>query len=218
MKNSEAKVTFPSGLLQLEGVLTTPVGRGPFPAVLICHPHPSFGGSMDNTVVRSISDGLLKKSITTLRFNFRGVGKSEGSFGHVAGEQEDVEAAVSFLVAEKQVDRRRVGLVGYSAGAVFGVPVAVRDRRVRALAAISLPLGMMDLEPVRISPKPKLFASGSKDDFASVEELTKFCQSCVEPKECDIVEGADHFWKGYEAALSRTVGDFLRRALARQDK
>ena len=210
---NESKVSFRSGRILLEGVESTPVGAGTFPAVVVCHPHPSFGGSMDNNVVMSICEALFEKSIMTLRFNFRGVGKSEGSFGHGIGEQEDVEAAISFLVAEKRADPRRLGLAGYSAGAVFGVPVAVRDTQVRALAAISLPIGMMDLEAVRTSPKPKLFVSGSRDDFASVDELNEFCQSCVEPQECIIIEGADHFWQGYEARLAGTVSDFFSRAL-----
>ena len=209
----ETKVSFRSGQLLLEGALATPSGKGPFPTVLVCHPHPSFGGSMENNVVVSICEALFKKSIMSLRFNFRGVGKSEGRFGHGIGEQEDVKAAISFLSLEKQTDLRRLGLVGYSAGAVFGLPVAVADPRVSALAAISLPLGMMELDAVRTCPKPKLFVLGSKDDFTSVNELNEFCQSCVEPKECAVIDGADHIWEGYEARLAKTVSDFLSRVL-----
>jgi uncharacterized protein len=212
---NEESVSFRSGQLMLEGVKSTPVGAGPFPAVVVCHPHPSFGGSMDNNVVMSICEALFEKSIVTLRFNFRGVGKSEGSFGHGIGEQEDVQAAISFLARRKR--SIALGLAGYSAGAVFGVPVAVTNTRVLAFAAISLPIGMMDLEAVRTSPKPKLFVSGSRDDFASVDDLNEFCRSCVEPKECVIVEGADHFWQGHEADLAATVSDFFSRTLNPSD-
>ena len=118
------------------------------------------------------------------------------------------------MVAEKQVDHRRLGLAGYSAGAVFGVPVAVRDMQIRTLLAISLPLGMMDLDAVRTCPKPKLFVSGSKDDFGSVDEFAEFCQTCVEPKECVIIDGADHLWQGYEVGLAKTVSDFLLHSLS----
>ena len=210
----ETKVSFRSGQLLLEGALSTPPGKGPFPSVLVCHPHPSFGGSMDNNVVVNICQALFKKSIATLRFNFRGVGGSEGHFSHGTGEQEDVKAAISFLISEKKTDPRRLGLAGYSAGAVFGLPGAVADDRVSARAAISLPLGMMELDAVRTCPKPKMFVSGSKDDFTSVNELNEFCQSCVEPKECAIIEGADHMWEGYEARLARVVSDFLSRSLS----
>ena len=210
---SQTAVSFSSGQLLLEGVTSVPAGEGPFPAVLVCHPHPSFGGSMDNGVVVGICEALLERSIMTLRFNFRGVGKSEGAFGHGVGEAEDVKAALDFLAGDTKSDPGRLGLAGYSAGAVFGIPVAVKDERVRALAAISLPLGMMDLDAVRISPKPKLFVLGSKDDFTSASELEEFCESCVEPKECSVIEGADHSWSGYEASVAATVSDFLSRAL-----
>ena len=92
----EVKVSFRSGQLLLEGAESTPVGTGPFPAVLVCHPHPSLGGSMDNNMVRSICEALFERSIMTLRFNFRGVVKSEVHFGHGVGEQEDMEAAIFF--------------------------------------------------------------------------------------------------------------------------
>ena len=142
------------------------------------------------------------------------MGRSEGHFSHGTGEREDVKAAISFLISEKETDPLRLGLAGYSAGAMFGLPVAVSDPRVRALVAISLPLGMMDLDAVRTCPKPKLFVSGSKDDFTSESELKEFCQSCVEPKECAVIEGADHMWEGYEARLAKKVSDFLSRSLS----
>ncbi len=212
---TEARVSFRSGKLSLEGMLSAPKGTGPFPAAVVCHPHPSMGGSMENNVVKSICTALVRKSIVTLRFNFRGVGVSEGSFGHGVGEQDDVKAAIKFLSAEKQVDSRRLAFAGYSAGAVFGLPVAVKDTNVWAFAAISLPLGMMDVEDVKTSPKSKLFVWGSKDDYTTAGEVTEFCESCIEPKQCAIVEGADHFWEGHERAVAKTVSDFLSASLAR---
>ncbi len=210
----ETKVSFRSGELLLEGAISTPPGEGPFPTVLVCHPHPSFGGSMDNNVVMSICEVLFRKSIRSLRFNFRGVGKSKGHFSHGTGEQEDIKAAISFLIAEKQTNPHCLGLAGYSAGAIFSLPVAVADERVHALVAISLPLSMVDLDAVRAYPKPKMFVSGSEDDFTSVDEFTEFCQSCVEPKECAVIDGADHLWQGHEANLAKIVSDFLFHALS----
>ncbi len=210
---NETMVTFSSGKLLLEGARSSPSGKGPFAAVLVCHPHPSFGGSMDNNVVKSICEALFDRSIVTLRFNFRGVGKSQGQFGHGIGEQDDVKAAIAFLAGERHVDPHRIGLAGYSAGAVFGTAVAVEDARVQALAAISLPLGMTDLEGVKNWPKPKLFIAGSKDDFAPGDELTELCRTAAEPKECAVIEGADHFWQGYEETLAKKVVNFFSRAL-----
>lgn len=208
---NETKVTFRSGKLLLEGARSNPSGEGPLGAVLVCHPHPSFGGSMDNNVVKGICQALFDRSIVTLRFNFRGVGKSEGRFAHGIGEQEDVEAAIEFLAGERDIDARRIGLAGYSAGAVFGTSVAVTDARVQALAVISFPLGMADLGAVKSWPKPKLFIAGSKDDFAPADELNELCRTAIEPKECAVIDGADHFWQGYEEVLAGKVGDFFSR-------
>ncbi len=97
----QTRVSFVSGGLVLEGMLAVPEGTGPFPAVIVCHPHPLYGGSMDNNVVNSISETLVQASLVSLKFNFRGVGGSQGEFGQGIGEQEYVEAAISFLSTVK---------------------------------------------------------------------------------------------------------------------
>jgi alpha/beta superfamily hydrolase len=83
----KTRVSFPSGELFLEGILAIPEGAGPFPAVIICHPHPLYGGSMDNNVVYSLSETLTQASFVSFKFNFRGVGGSQGEFGQGIGEQ-----------------------------------------------------------------------------------------------------------------------------------
>ena len=93
----QTRVSFSSGGLSLEGILAIPEGAGSFPAVIICHPHPLYGGNMDNNVVLSLSDTLTQASLASFKFNFRGVGGSQGEFGQGIGEQEDVEAAISFI-------------------------------------------------------------------------------------------------------------------------
>ena len=86
---TETRVTFPCGDLTLEGVTSVPEGEGPFPAVAVCHPHPLQGGMMDNNVVFAVCRSLMRASIASLRFNFRGVGRSEGRHDEGAGEQDD---------------------------------------------------------------------------------------------------------------------------------
>ena len=110
MKNT--RVVFPSGELLLEGILATPKGAGPFPAVIICHPHPLYGGDMDNNVVHSLSETLTQASFVSFRFNFRGVGASQGEFGQGISEQEDVKAAISFISTLREADSGRIGLAG----------------------------------------------------------------------------------------------------------
>lgn len=209
----ETRASFPSGELLLEGVLATPLGAGPFPAVIVCHPHPLYGGSMDNNVVCALSETLTQASFVSFRFNFRGVGESQGEFGQGIGEQADVEAAISFVSKLKEVDPQRIGLVGYSAGAGFGLPIGSDDARIKALVAVSPPVSMFDFGFLRSCPKPKFLISGDKDDLISAQEFLEFCGNLPRPKECETIEGADHFWSGHESHLAAKVTAFFVRLL-----
>jgi len=207
------RVSFPSGGLVLEGILTIPEGDGLFPAVIVCHPHPLYGGSMDNNVVYSLSETLTQASLASFKFNFRGVGGSQGEFGQGIGEQEDVEAAISFVSTVKEVDYKRIGLAGYSAGAGFALPVGFNDDRIKALAAVSPPIPMFDFDFLKNCPKPKLLISGSRDELIPINQFLEFCQNLPEPKECESIEGAGHFWWGYESRLAAKVATFFTKVL-----
>ena len=209
----ETRVSFPSGEILLEGILAMPQGTGLFPAVIVCHPHPLYGGSIDNNVVYSLSEALTQASFVSFKFNFRGVGGSQGDFGQGIGEQEDVEAAISFLNKVKEVDSKRIGLAGYSAGAGFAFPVCFNDARIKALAAVSPPLNMFDFDFLKSCPKPKFLISGSRDNFTSLDQFLEFCQNLPEPKECVIIEGADHFWWEYESRLAAKMTAFFVKVL-----
>ena len=207
------RLEFPSGELSLEGVLQVPEGAGAFPAVVVCHPHPLYGGSMDNNVVNSLCGALAQASIISFKFNFRGVGASRGRYGGGTGEQEDVSAAISLISGRAEADSERIGLVGYSAGAGFAFPVAVGDVRIKAVAAVSPPLSMFAFDSLKDCLKPKLLISGSMDDFTPASRFLQICQNLPEPKECLSIEGADHFWWGYESDLAGKVAAFFAKAL-----
>ena len=207
------RVTFPSGELFLEGIVAIPQGAGPLPAVIVCHPHPLYGGSMDNNVVCSLSQTLTKASFVSFKFNFRGVGGSKGEFGQGIGEQADVEAAISFISTLKEIDSARIGLVGYSAGAGFALPTGSSDGRIKALAAVSPPLNMFSFDFLKSCPKPKFLISGSRDNFTPADQFLEFSQNLAEPKQCEIIEGADHFWWEHESRLAAKVTDFFTRVL-----
>jgi len=209
----KARVSFSSGGLFLEGILAIPEGAGPLPAVIVCHPHPLYGGSMDNNVVCNLSETLTQASLASFKFNFRGVGGSQGEFGQGIGEREDVEAAISFISTVKEVDSKRIGLAGYSAGAGFALPVGFNNDRIRALAAVSPPLPMFDFDFLKSCPKPKLLISGSRDNLIPTDQFLEFCQNLPEPKECESIEGADHFWWGYESSMVAKVTAFFTRVL-----
>ena len=130
-------VVFPCGSIQLEGILSLPDGKAPFPAVVVCHPHPLYGGDMNNNVVTAVCSALARGSIAALRFNFRGVGNSSGSFSDGSGEKDDLRAALDFLCTLKEIDKRKIGLAGYSFGGMAANSVALKDDRVKQLALIS---------------------------------------------------------------------------------
>jgi len=209
----ETRVNFQSGELALEGVLAIPEGAGSFPAVIVCHPHPLYGGNMDNNVVCSLAETLTQASFVYFKFNFRGVGGSQGEFGQGTGEQEDVEAAISFMSTVKAVDSKRIGLAGYSAGAGFALPIGSSDGRIKALAAVSPPLNEFNFDFLKDCLKPKLLVSGSRDNSTAADEFLQFCQSLAEPKQCEIIEGADHSWWEYESRLAAKVTAFFVRVL-----
>ena len=203
------RASFPSGELSLEGILSVPQRAGPFPAVIVCHPHPLYGGSMDNNVVRSLCEALAQASLASFRFNFRGAGGSQGEFDHGRGEREDVKAAISFTTAVEGVDSKRIGLAGYSAGAGFALPVGCDDERTKALAAISPPFSMFNFDFLKECLKPKLLITGGEDEFVPTDRFLEFCRSLPEPKECACIEGVDHFWRGHESRLTTRVAAFF---------
>jgi alpha/beta superfamily hydrolase len=209
----ETRVNFQSGELALEGVLAIPEGAGPFPTAIVCHPHPLYSGNMDNNVVCSLAETLTQASFVSFKFNFRGVGESQGEFGRGIGEQADVEAAISFITTVKAVNPQRIGLAGYSAGAGFALPVGSKDARIKALAAVSPPLNEFNFDFLRSSSKPKLLISGSRDNSTAADEFLQFCQSLAEPKQCEIIEGADHSWWEYESRLAAKVTTFFIKVL-----
>ena len=117
----------PSGPLTLEGRYRRGAEGGAGPAgVVICHPHPQFGGSMDNNVVEALEDALAAGGMATLAFNFRGVGGSGGGYDQMRGEVDDVVAALTYLAKRPEVDPGRIGLAGYSFGGLMAMLAAAR--------------------------------------------------------------------------------------------
>ena len=222
-----SSVTFPtasSRALQLEGVLHFVEDDGQLPAAVICHPHPLGGGSMHNGVVVAIARALASRGVLTLRFNFRGVGASQGVHDNGRGERDDVAGALDWLLAQPAVDPQRVSLVGYSFGACVGLVHAHADPRVSAFAAVGLAVEFCDPDAMRpftgssqdlSQPAPgaftcpKLFITGERDQLALPGEMRKLVERLPEPKSVQIVPGADHFWWGSERKVGELVADFV---------
>jgi alpha/beta superfamily hydrolase len=199
--------TFPSGDLILEGLLHQPAAT-PHPAAVVCHPHPLFGGDMHNSVVAAVCQALVGSGIAALRFNFRGVGRSQGRFGDGIGERADAMAALAYLRQREGVDTARVGIVGYSFGAAVALVAA--DDQVAVLAAISPPAHAMPRLSIRC---PTLLITGDRDDVAPPAHVAALARTLGPHCRAEIVPGADHFWWGHDEKLGRTVAAFLADSL-----
>jgi len=210
----QKRVSFASGKLTLEGLINFPQRDGTFPVVVLCHPHPLYGGSMDNNVILAVSSALVEKSIIALMFNFRGVGGSQGKFGGGIGEWEDVSAALSWIMSQPAVDKGRVGLAGYSFGAMVALPVGCSDDRVKALSLISMPPGPEQISQLKKCTKPKLLICGTNDMVVPAKEAERMGREAAEPKQFELISGADHIWWGYESILAQKVTDFFTLTLA----
>ncbi len=211
----ESRVTIPSGDITLEGALHVPEGEGPFPAVVVCHPHPQYGGDMHSNVVMAVVAGAVGRGIAALRFNFRGVGRSGGAHDGGNREQDDVRAALAHAAALPGIDPARVALAGYSFGAWMAA--AAVGPAPPALVLVALPLGAgRDSAPALAAyPHPILLVAGDSDHVCAASALRALGESLGDRAETEIVPGTDHFWAGHERALSTLVGDFLTRALSR---
>lgn len=207
------RIAIDSDGARLEGVLAAPEGEGPFPGVVICHPHPQYGGSMHNNVVAAVASSLVARGIAAVMFNFRGVGASEGTPGDRDEARTDIAAALGFAAAVPEVEAGRVALAGYSFGA--GTAAAAVSADVPALALISLPLMMAEdaRDTLAAYAGPLLLISGSADDGSNEDGLRALAESCAGEASVHIVGGADHFWGGDEYTIEQTVGPFFAEAL-----
>ncbi len=207
----ENRVKFPSSDLTLEGIVTLPEGNGPFPGVVVCHPHPLQGGEMNNNVVIPVCLMLGQASIASLRFNFRGVGRSEGKFAEGVGERGDAVAAISYLSSFEAVDKDRIGLCGYSFGGAVSLEVAPNEARVKALALISPDISTYT--PLKQYTRPKLIVCGGADQFVSIIALQRLAEEMPPPNDFELIAGADHFWGGFESRVAARVAAFFLNAL-----
>lgn len=198
--------------LQLEGRLHLPAGPGPFPAAVVAHPHPLWGGSMHNRVVDQIARTLAARGWAALRFNFRGVGRSQGRYDEGRGEIYDLIGALNCLAAQEEVDAGRLAVVGYSFGARVAGQVAARDERVRAYAGVALPMSSpYDVDLSRFT-RPKYFITGARDTVSPPELLRQYVGGLPEPKALYVVPDADHLLPGYEQVVADYVADFMESA------
>jgi len=186
----EEKIIFLSEDYKIEGLLDK---QSEDNGVVITHPHPLYGGDMNNFIVDLIARAYSEKGYTTIRFNFRGVGKSKGSYDNGTGEQEDVRAALSTL---KQMGIKNIDLAGYSFGAWVNALAISKSYFVENMVMVSPPVGFVDFSPVNSIPCLKLVVTGSIDDIAPADRIKTMYPAWNRKAHLEIINGADHFYSG----------------------
>ena len=208
----------------LDAVLEIPAGAGgPVPCVVLCHPHPLYGGDRRNNVVRALAEGALGAGVAALSFDFRGVGASDGSHDGGRGERDDARAALAAAAAQPEVDAGRIALAGYSFGggvaaAVVTDALAGGDAAPVALALVAAPMPPPEEVAAALAryQGPLLLACGEEDRFCSAEALSALRAGRGErggETEMLVAPGIDHFWAGGERRLAGRTGAFLAGAL-----
>jgi uncharacterized protein len=194
----EEKIIFPSGPLLLEGYYAQGAvsGRG----VVVTHPHPLMGGSMENNVVETLVETFFLQGYTTLRFNFRGVGRSEGRYDEGVREQDDLLAAAGLL---QQKGVREIVLAGYSFGAWVTVQVLRRLPSLGGGVLVSPPIDLMDFDFSGLEGKIRLILTGDRDPYCGATRLLEIARRIQAPVK--LLPGADHFYSGREKELSAAL-------------
>jgi len=193
------RITFLSETYEIEGLLNK---RDEKKGVVVTHPHPLYGGDMYNMVVESIVHVYHMKGYSTLKFNFRGVGRSQGAYDKGFGEQKDVLAAISFLA---DMGMEQIDLAGYSFGAWVNAHAMQGDGPVEEMIMVSPPVGSMDFSAIGTMNSLKLVVTGNRDDIAPADVIEKMIPAWNPDARFEVIDGADHFYGGYLKQLESVL-------------
>jgi alpha/beta superfamily hydrolase len=190
-----------------EGLVATGAERGIRAGVVLGHPHPQFGGTMHTKGVYHTAKGLSRIGCAVLRFNFRGVGKSEGTWDEGRGEWDDFRAALDVMSGRFPDIPQWAG--GMSFGSWVGTNVGAEDPRVSALIGVASPVNKWDFEAVARSAKAKFFIHGEMDEICGFREINAFYARCADPKELVIIDSSDHLFNGVAGEVADAVEQLL---------
>ncbi|MGH2480454.1 MAG: alpha/beta hydrolase [Ktedonobacteraceae bacterium] len=210
---TERFVTFASRgqpSFQLEGVVHTPSTPDKAAAVILCHPQPASSDMSDSLLVE-VARKLAEDGMLALRFNFRGVGQSQGQQTDGRMEPLDIAGAIECALAQPGIDPTKLCLVGHGFGAYIALTYAPFDPRVRTVVAISLPLYRATSSGFpKAFERPKLFMTGEFDEICPLYKLEPFVEQQKGPRGIKVITGARHLMRGYEEAGASTVHKYLR--------
>jgi hypothetical protein len=192
----------------IEALLEAPPARS-LPCVgVVCHPHPLFGGAMTNKVVHSVARCWNELGVPTLRFNFRGVGASQGRYDEGRGETDDALAVIEF--GRRRWPDAALWLAGFSFGAYVALRTAARARPA-LLVAVAPPVGRWDFTGLAAPACPWLIVQGDRDDLVDAAAVQAWAGAQRPEPQVAMLAGAEHFFHGRLHDLREAVRDFSRR-------
>lgn len=189
------------------------------PIALVLHPHPQFGGSMNNKVVYNIYKTLFENGFTVLRINFRGVGRSLGQYDEGIGEMTDAATALDWLQVNYPMSKFTL-LAGFSFGAWIAMQLIMRRPEVTHFIAVSPPVNKYDFSFLAPCPVPGLIVQGDKDSVVSEKAVHELANRLLKPKNTEIsyrvIPEADHFFRRKIELLNEEIDDYLKSAFTNQ--
>jgi len=187
------------------------------PIVLILHPDPSRGGTMDTKVIFELYKIFIKNGFSTIRFNFRGVGKSDGSFDDGEGELSDAASVLDWL-QQYNTNSKKCWVAGFSFGAWVAMQLLMRRPEIDGFVCVSPPANIRDFSFLAPCPSSGLILHGDKDYIASYESTRILSEKLQKQKKADIIfksiKGADHFYENYKKELTSTVDNYIKNKLS----
>ena len=196
---TEERIFFNSGELKIEGLLERSSGDK---GVVVTHPHPLYGGTMHNAVVKGIVRAYRDSGYSTFRFNFRGVERSEGDYDNGIGEQEDVRSAVKTLAA---LESTSIDLAGYSFGAWVNAVGLKTFEEVGRMIMVSPPVGLLNFDGLSADSRVRLVITGEKDEIAPAKAVEEKVPDWNSEATFLIIPDADHFFHGKTDAVEAVI-------------
>jgi len=199
----EKHIFFNSGLLRMEGLHKHISDKR---GVVVTHPHPLYGGDMMNNVVEALCLAYNECGWSSLRFNFRGVGQSEGSYDNGEGEQEDLAGAIRYL-SDSGVEK--IDLAGYSFGSWIIARKAKSFGNINRIVMVSPPVDLFDYSSLNNSTETSLILAGSEDDIADHRSIARILPLWNPDATLQVISGADHFYLGRTDDIRKIIKEFI---------
>jgi hypothetical protein len=205
-----AQIAGPAGVIEARVDDPLPAGATRRAIGVVCHPHPLYGGTMQNKVVHTAARAMQEAGAATVRFNFRGVGASAGQHDRGVGELADALAVIDW--ARRHFDCDALWLAGFSFGAATALQAVARGARPAKLVTIAPPVGRIITEPMPRPDCPWLIVQGDRDELVDTEAVRSWARSFAPEPELMVIAGAEHFFHGKLGELRSGILAFLREA------